>query len=97
MHLRNASERDIRTFKSHFLTTLAGTCAQLPNFLWDQLLEQAELTMNLMRQDTSDPNKSAWEYLHGIPFSYDATPLFPLGIPVTIHKKPRRRKPWGYR
>ena len=59
MHHRNAAKCSIRTFKANFLATLAGTCAQLPNFLWDQFLEQAEITLNLMRQATADPRKSA--------------------------------------
>ena len=61
MYFRNAVKRAIHTFKAHFLATLAGTCAQLPIFLWDHLLEQAELTLNLMRQATADTRKSSWE------------------------------------
>ena len=61
------------------------------------MLEQAELTNNLMRQATADPRKLAWEYLHGRPFNYDAKPLGPLVIPVIIHNKPSRRKSLNYR
>ena len=60
MHHRNAAERAICTFKAHFMVTLEESCAQFPKILWNQLLEQAELTLNLMRQATSDPRKSAW-------------------------------------
>ena len=88
MYSHNAAERAIRTCKAHFLSTLAGMCAQLPKKLWDQLLEHNELTLNIMRQATAYPRKSAWEYLHDIPFNYYATPLAPLGIPVIIHNKP---------
>ena len=97
MHCRNSSERSIRTFKARFLATVAGTCAQFPNFLLDQLLEQDELTINLMRKATADPRKSAWEYLHYRPFNYDDTPLGPLGIPVIIHNKPIQCKSWDCR
>ena len=97
MHRRNMAEHAIHTFKAHFLVTLAGTCAQLPKFLWDQLLEQAEITINLMCQATSDPSKSAREYFHVRPFNYDATALGPLGIPVIVHNKPSRLKSWYYR
>ena len=92
MHCRNAAERAICTFKAHFISTLADTCAQFPKFLWGQILEQAELTLNAMRQATSDPSKSAWGYLHVRPFNYYATTLGPLGIPVIIHKNPGRSK-----
>jgi hypothetical protein len=47
-HRRNAAERAIRTFKNHFI---AGLCSTDPNFnmgLWDKLIEQCELTLNLL-------------------------------------------------
>ena len=69
----------------------------IPNFLWDQLLEQAELTLNLFRQATYNTSKPAWEYLHVRLFNYDATPLGPLVTPVIIDNKPSRRKPYHYR
>ena len=68
----------------------------ITNFLWDQLLEQAELTLNLMRKSKADPIKLSQEYLHGSTFNYDTTPIGPLGIPVIIHNKPIRRKSWDY-
>ena len=48
MHRRNAAERAIRTFKAHFLTILAGVAPNFPTYLWDKLLQQAELTLNLL-------------------------------------------------
>ena len=69
----------------------------IPIFLWDQLLEQAELTLDLLRQDTADTSKSSWEYLHCRPFNYDDTPLVPLGTPVIIYNKPSQQKSWDYR
>ena len=97
MHHQNAAKRAIRTFKAHFLTTLAGTCAQFPNVLWDQLLEQADPTLNIMHQATANPTKAAWEYLHGRPCNYDSTPIGTLGIPIIIHNKPIQRRSWYYR
>jgi hypothetical protein len=48
MHLRNRAERAIRTFKDHFLSILAGVDQSSPPYLWDLLLPQAELTLNLL-------------------------------------------------
>jgi hypothetical protein len=48
MHRRNRAERTIRTFKEHFLAILAGVDAAFPPYLWDLLLPQAELTLNLL-------------------------------------------------
>ena len=60
MHHRNSDELAILTVKAHFLATLASPCAQFPKCLWDQFLEQTDLTLNLMRQATDDPRKSVW-------------------------------------
>jgi hypothetical protein len=47
MHCRNRAEQEIRTFKTHFLSILAGVDPTFPLYLWDLLLPQAELTPNL--------------------------------------------------
>ena len=96
IHRRNTAERAIRTFKAHFLSVLAGVSGSFPKYLWDLLLPQTELTLNLLRQANLDPTKSAWEFFNGT-FNYDATPLGPLGIDVLIHKKSTTRNSWDFR
>ena len=59
MHRRNTAERMIRHFKNHFLSILAGVDAAFPPYLWDLLLPQAELTINLLRQAAANPKISA--------------------------------------
>jgi hypothetical protein len=48
MHRRNRAEQAIRMFKAHFLSILAGVDQTFPPYLWDLLLPQAELTLNLL-------------------------------------------------
>ena len=60
IHLRHAAERVIRTSKAHFLSTLSGVAPTYPNNLWDLLLPQIELTLNLLRQSTLNLKISAW-------------------------------------
>ena len=67
-----------------------------PTDIGGQLLPQAELTLNLLRQATIKPELSAWTYMMGA-FNYDATSLGPLGCPVMIHKKTSNRKSWDFR
>ena len=55
IHRRNAAERAIRTFKAHFLAILAGVATDFPQYLWDLLLPQAELTLNLLHQANVNP------------------------------------------
>ena len=54
-HRSNIAERAIRMFKAHFLSILAGVAPDLPRNLWDLLLPQAKLNLNLLRQATPDP------------------------------------------
>jgi hypothetical protein len=51
-HRRNAAERAIRTFKNHFIAGLCSTEKNFPMHLWDRLLPQAILTLNLLRGST---------------------------------------------
>jgi hypothetical protein len=65
MHRCNRAERAIRIFKNHFLAILAGVDAAFPPYLWDLLLPQAELTLNLLHQSTLNPRISAWGSFRG--------------------------------
>ena len=49
VHRRNIAERAIRTFKAHFLSILARIPPSSSNYLWDELLLQTELSLNLLR------------------------------------------------
>jgi hypothetical protein len=88
MHRRNRAERAIRTFKAHFLAILAGVDQKFPPYLWDLLLPQAEITLNLLRQTLINPWISAWEYFQG-PYDFTKTTLAPVGCRVLIHAKTR--------
>ena len=55
-----------------------------PKFMWDNLLVQTELALNLLRQATLIPSMSEWEYFNG-DFVYTATPLGPIGCKIIIH------------
>jgi hypothetical protein len=47
-HRVNAAERAIATFKEHFIAGLATVNKNCPLQLWDELLPQIELTLNLL-------------------------------------------------
>ena len=95
MHRQNAAERAIHTFKSHFLSTLAGVPVDFSKYLWGLLIPQAEMTLNFLQRAKPNPSISAWEYISG-PFDYNATPLSPLGSKVIAHHKPNVRKSWDF-
>ncbi len=47
-HRQNLAERAIQTFKNHFKAILVGIDDTFPMQLWDRLLPQAVLTLNLL-------------------------------------------------
>jgi hypothetical protein len=55
MHRPNRAERAICTFKDNFLAIFAGVDSVFPPYLWNLLLQQAELTLNLLRHTTLNP------------------------------------------
>lgn len=92
-HRANLAERAIQSFKSHFK---AGLCSVDPNFpinQWDQLLQQAEITLNLLRNATTNPKLSAYSYLFGN-YNFLKHPMAPPGIKVVAHSKPGIRQSW---
>jgi hypothetical protein len=96
MHCRNRAERAIYTFKDHFLAILAGVDSAFPPYLWNLLLPQAKLSLNLLQQATLNPQISAWEFFQG-PFNFNKMPLGPVGCHVLIHTKPASRQSWDFR
>ena len=93
-HRRNAAERAIRTFKNHFIAMLCSTDKDFPLKLWDRLLPQALISLNLVRGSRVNPSLSAYAQLFGA-FDYNRTPLAPPGIRILIHEKPAVRETWA--
>ena len=93
-HRRNLAERAIQTFKNHFKAVLAGVADNFPMNLWDRLLPQTVLTLNLLRQSNVAPTVSAYQYIHGT-FDYNKMPLAPMGCAVQVHETNERRGTWA--
>jgi hypothetical protein len=74
---------------------LAGVADSFPDTLWDRLLPQTEITLNLLRQSNATPTVSAYAHLCG-PFDYNRMPLAPMGCEVQIHEKTDKRSTWAY-
>jgi hypothetical protein len=95
MHRTNPVERAVRKWKNHFTAGIAGIPPSLPIANWCRLTAQTDMTLNMMRPSCLNPLLSAHEAMDGS-FSFDATPLAPLGTEVLIHLKPSLRLTWGY-
>ena len=95
IHRQNEAEQTILKFKAHFLAILAGVAPYFPRHLWDLLLPQTKITLNLLRKATANSAISAWEYLNG-KFDYNAAPLGPLRISFIVHTKTGRQQSWDF-
>ena len=67
---------------------------QLPLCNWCRLLQQAKLTLNLLRPSRLNPKLSAYAQLEGA-FDFNRTPLAPPGTRVIAHEKPNQRRTWA--
>eukprot|EP00804_Cyclotella_cryptica_P029883 CCRYP_010795-RA/>CCRYP_010795-RA protein AED:0.44 eAED:0.44 QI:0/-1/0/1/-1/1/1/0/166 len=94
-HCRNAAKVAIRNFKSHFLSILAGVTDDFPFNLWDKLLPQAKITLNLLLQSNATPTVSAYTHCNG-PFDYNKMPLITMGCNAQVHKKTDSRGTWAF-
>jgi hypothetical protein len=65
-HRRNAAERAIHTFKEHFVAGLASVDPDFPLHLWDRLLPQAEVTLNLLRTSRQHPQLFAAAHYYSL-------------------------------
>ncbi len=93
-HQRNLAERAIQTIKNHFKAIIQGLDETFPMKLWDRLLPQTILTLNLLMQSNAVPTVSAHQYVHG-QFNYNAIPLAPLGCAVQMHEAPTKSRTWA--
>jgi hypothetical protein len=93
-HRRNSAERGIRTWKNHFVAGLCTVHESFPLYLWDKLIQQAKLTLNLLSSSRMNPKLLAWEQLYGV-FDYNATPLGPPGTRILVHDNPQNCGTWA--
>ena len=94
MHWHNAAERCIQTFKNHLVAGLSITDNQFPLHLWDWLIPQETLTLNMLRPLRQNPKISAHMTLEG-EFDYKKTPPSTPGTKVVVHKNPDKRASWA--
>jgi hypothetical protein len=91
---RKATERAIRTFKEHFVAGISSVDPAFPLHLWNRLLPQAEITLNLLRTSRLHPQLSAAAHFHGI-VDYNKTAFAPPGCKIIEHGRPGKRCNWA--
>ena len=91
---RNLAERAIQTYKNHLKAVLVSVDPNFPLSEWDRLLEQENITLNLLRSARSSPKLSTYAYMLG-KFNFAATPLAPPGTKIVARIKPNQRRTWS--
>eukprot|EP00804_Cyclotella_cryptica_P006014 CCRYP_000255-RA/>CCRYP_000255-RA protein AED:0.25 eAED:0.25 QI:0/0/0/1/1/1/2/0/796 len=95
MHRTNIAERAIRTWKNHLVAIRTGTPRTYRLSNWCKDLEQTDITLNMLRPCTTNPLLSAYKAVEGM-FSFNRTPMAPIGTKEMVPVKPNRRQTWGY-
>ena len=84
-HRANKAERAINDAKSHFISMLCLVHRAFPIQYWNELLPQAEATLNLLRPWHADRKLSAYHGMHKHQYDFNAHPLAPVGTLVVVH------------
>jgi hypothetical protein len=82
------------TFKEHFVAGIFSVDPYFPLHLWDRLLPQAEITLNILRTSRLHPQLSAAAHFHGA-VDYNKTAFAPPGCKIIAHEKPGNRHTWA--
>ena len=93
-HHVNAAEREIRTFKNNFVTGLSSVHPKLPMYLWDELLSQSFITLNLLQTSRTCPKIFSYAHLHNT-YNFDTIPLAPPDVRELLYKDPNHRVSYG--
>jgi hypothetical protein len=93
-HRHNSAERAIRSFKDHLIAGLCSTDKSFPMHLWDTILPQAVITLNMLRTSRINPKLSAATHIFG-QHDYNRAPMAPPVTRIIAHETPGRRKTWA--
>jgi hypothetical protein len=93
-HRRNSAERAIRSFKDHLIAGLCSTDKAFPMQLWDRILSQAVITLNMLRTSRINPKLLAATHIFG-QHDYNRAPMAPPGKRIIAHETPARRQTWA--
>ena len=73
---------------------LSSVHPRFPMYLWDELLPQSFITLNLLRTSRMCPKIYAYAHLHGT-YNFDTTPLAPPGVRALLYKDPNHCVSYG--
>ena len=86
-HRTNAAVRAITIYKDHLIAGLSRCDPYLTLHLWNRLIPQETLTLNLLRPSRINPRLSAKAQLNGA-LDFNRTPLAPPGTKFLVFEAP---------
>ena len=65
-HIINRAEKDIQMIKNHLISVICGVDDNFPMLIWYCMFQQAELTLNFLRQSRLVLTISAYAHFYGL-------------------------------
>jgi hypothetical protein len=93
-HRINSAERGIRSLKDHLIAGLCSTDKSFPMHLWDRLLPQEVIKLNLLRTSRINPKLSEATQIYR-QYDFNRAPMAPPGTRIVAHETPNRRRTWA--
>jgi hypothetical protein len=94
-HRRNAAECAIWSFKDHLIDEVCSTDRSFPIHMWDRLLPQAIITLNMLRTSRINHKlSSSTTHLDG-QYDYNMSPMAPPDTHIVAHETPSHRRNVG--
>ena len=90
----NKAERCIQSWRNHLISVLGTVNSRCPLNLWEDFIEQMELTLAHLRPFADDPTLSSWEGIHGHKYDFLAHPLSVCGTKAYIFESNDVRDKW---
>ena len=90
----NNTDRAIKTSKNQFILGLYSVDKEFHLQLWDRLLQQETIGLNLLIKSRTLPHLSSYTHIFG-EFYFNRTPLAPPGTRIVIHNRPNDRASWA--
>jgi hypothetical protein len=84
-HIRNSAQRAIIKFKDHLIAGLCSTDKSFPMHMWDRLLPQEVITLNMSRTSRINPKLSASTHIDG-QYDFNRAPLAPPGTRIIANE-----------
>ena len=94
LHQTNSIKHAIQTFNNHLISGISSCDPGFTMYLWDRLLSQGTLTLNLLRPSRINPRLSTEAQINGV-FDFNRTPLAPPGTKFLFFESSADRRNWS--